>query len=143
MATEALSRKRSFARLDRLGRTTRALLELVEELRKREIGFRSLSDSIDTTTTMGRFFLTVMAGLAEMERYLIRERTMAGLAASRARGRKGGRKPKLTTQQICHARKLLVDPEVTIKEVASSLKVNRATIYRALGLGAPRKQPAA
>jgi len=92
---------------------------------------------------MGRFFLTVMAGLAEMERYLIRERTMAGLAASRARGRKGGRKPKLTTQQICHARKLLADPEVTIKEVASSLKVNRATIYRALGLGAPRKQPAA
>jgi len=126
-------------KLDRLGRTTRGLLELVEDLRKREIGFRSLSDSIDTTTTMGRFFFTVMAGLAEMERDLIRERTMAGLAASRARGRKGGRKPKLTTQQICHARKLLADPEVTIKEVAASLKVNRATIYRALGLGAARQ----
>jgi len=80
-----------------------------------------------------------MAALAEMERDLISERTMAGLAASRARGRKGGRKPKLTAQQICHARKLLADPEVTIKEVAASLKVNRATIYRALGLGASRQ----
>src|SRR5262252_2371404 len=130
-------------KLDRLGRTTRGLLELVEDLRKREIGFRSLSDSIDTTTTMGRFFFTVMAGLAEMERDLIRERTMAGLAASRARGRKGGRKPKLTAQQICHAHKLIADPEVTIKEVAASLKVNRATVYRALGLGAAGRKRAA
>ena len=88
---------------------------------------------------MCRFFFTVMAGLAEMERDLIRERTMAGLAASRARGRKGGRKPKLTAQQICHARKLLADPDVTIKEVAASLKVNRATICRALGIGAARQ----
>jgi DNA invertase Pin-like site-specific DNA recombinase len=123
-------------KLDRLGRSTRGLLDLVAELREREIGFRSLSDSIDTTTPMGRFFFTIMAGLAEMERDLIRERTNAGLASARARGRKGGRKPKLTTQQICHARKLLADPETTIKDVAASLKVNRATIYRALGLGA-------
>jgi DNA invertase Pin-like site-specific DNA recombinase len=130
-------------KLDRLGRTTRGLLELVEDLRKRDIGFRSLSDSIDTTTTMGRFFFTVMAGLAEMERDLIRERTRAGLAASRARGRKGGRKPKLTAQQICHAHKLLADPQVTIKEVAASLKVNRATIYRALGLGAAGRRRSA
>jgi DNA invertase Pin-like site-specific DNA recombinase len=80
--------------------------------------------------------LAIVGAFAEMVRELIRERTNAGLAASRARGRKGGRRPKLTAQQICHARKLLADPETTIKEVAASLKVNRATIYRSLGLGA-------
>ena len=131
-------------KLDRLGRSLRSLIAFVGELQKRQVEFRSLSDAIDTGTAAGRFFFHVMAALAEMERDLIRERTMAGLAAARARGRKGGRKPKLTAQQICHAHKLLADPEVTIKEVAASLKVNRATIYRALGLGAAgRKRSAA
>jgi len=131
-------------KLDRLGRSLRSLIAFVGELQKRQVEFRSLSDAIDTGTAAGRFFFHVMAALAEMERDLIRERTNAGLAAARARGRKGGRKPKLTAQQICHAHKLLADPEVTIKEVAASLKVNRATIYRALGLGAAgRKRSAA
>jgi len=71
-----------------------------------------------------------------MERELIRERTMAGLTAARARGRKGGRKPKLSSKQIAHARRLLDDRDTTIKEVAASFGVDRATIYRALGLGA-------
>jgi DNA invertase Pin-like site-specific DNA recombinase len=128
-------------KLDRLGRGLRSLIDFVGELRDRGIDFRTLhgTTQIDTSTAQGRFFFHVMAALAEMERDLIRERTNAGLAAARARGRKGGRKPKLTPLQVCHARKLLSDPENTIKSVAASLKVNRATIYRALGLGAAGK----
>jgi DNA invertase Pin-like site-specific DNA recombinase len=122
-------------RLDRLGRSLRALIDLVEELRERGIDFRSVTEGIDTTTVAGRFFFHVLAALAQMERELIRERTHAGLAAARARGRKGGRKPKLNAKQIAHARKLLEDRNVTIKDVAASLGVNRSTIYRALGLG--------
>jgi DNA invertase Pin-like site-specific DNA recombinase len=124
-----------------LGAGLRSLIDFVGELRDRGIDFRTLhgTTQIDTSTAQGRFFFHVMAALAEMERDLIRERTNAGLAAARARGRKGGRKPKLTPLQVCHARKLLSDPENTIKSVAASLKVNRATIYRALGLGAAGK----
>ena len=124
-------------KLDRLGRTLRSLIDFVENLRSRGVNFRTLDGQtqIDTTTSHGKFFFTLLAALAEMERDLIRERTRAGLAAARARGRKGGRKAKLSGLQIAHARKLLEDPRVTIKEVAASLHVNRATIYRALGLG--------
>src|SRR3954469_15396145 len=122
-------------RLDRLGRSMRSLFAFVEELRERGIEFRSLSEGIDTTTAAGRFFFHVLAALAQMERELIRERTMAGLSAARARGRKGGRKPRLNPKQIAHARKLLADRSVTIKDVAATFGVNRATIYRALGLG--------
>jgi DNA invertase Pin-like site-specific DNA recombinase len=123
-------------KLDRLGRTLRSLIGFVEGLREKGIEFRSVTDGIDTTTPAGRFFFHVMGALAQMERELIRERTNAGLAAARARGRKGGRKPKLSGRQIAHARKLLEDRTTTIKDVAASFNVNRATIYRALGLGA-------
>jgi len=101
-------------------------------LRERGIDFRSVTEGIDTTTPAGRFFFHVLAALAQMERELIRERTNAGLAAARARGRKGGRKPKLSPKQIAHARRLLDDRDTTIKEVATSFGVDRATIYRAL-----------
>lgn len=127
-------------KLDRLGRSLRSLISFVADLKERGIAFRSLSDSIDTSTPMGKFFFHVMAALAEMERDLIRERVNAGLTAARARGRKGGRRPKLSAKQIAHARKLLDDPGVTIKDVAASLGVNRATIYRSLGLGAAGKR---
>ena len=123
-------------KLDRLGRTVRGLIELTDDLAKRGVGFRSLCDSIDTTTPAGRFFFHVMAALAQMERELIRERTQAGLAAARARGRKGGRRPKLSAKQIAHARRLLEDRTTTIKDVAASLGVSRGTIYRSLGLSA-------
>ncbi|WP_146691713.1 recombinase family protein, partial [Escherichia coli] len=86
-------------KLDRLGRSMRHLVTLIEELRQRGVNFRSLTDSIDTSTPMGRFFFHVMGALAEMERELIVERTRAGLAAARAKGRVGGRRPKLTTEQ--------------------------------------------
>src|SRR5580658_2297012 len=112
-------------RLDRLGRSMKSLIGFVEELRERGVDFRSVTEGIDTTTAAGRFFFHVLAALAQMERELIRERTMAGLTAARARGRKGGRKPKLTAKQVEHARKLLDDQNVTIKDVAASLGVNR------------------
>jgi DNA invertase Pin-like site-specific DNA recombinase len=125
-------------RLDRLGRRTIALLSFVEELRRRGCDFRILNGSfpIDTTTASGRLLFHISAALAENERDVIRERTIAGLASARARGRKGGRPPKLTSKQVRTARKMLADPEMTIKEVAEAFGVNRATIYRSLGLGA-------
>jgi DNA invertase Pin-like site-specific DNA recombinase len=94
---------------------------------------------IDTTTAQGRLLFHISAALAENERDVIRERTIAGLASARARGRKGGRPAKLTPRQVCTARKMLADPEMTIKEVAEAFGVNRATIYRSLGLGSYAK----
>jgi DNA invertase Pin-like site-specific DNA recombinase len=129
-------------RLDRLGRTMRGLIEFTESLRERGVEFRSVTEGIDTTTPAGRFYFHILGALAQMERELIRERTNAGLAAARARGRKGGRKPKLGPKQIAHARRLLDDRDTTIKEVAASFGVDRATIYRALGLGAAHSAPA-
>jgi DNA invertase Pin-like site-specific DNA recombinase len=128
-------------KLDRLDRRASALIRFVEELQQRGIGFRVLDGGqpIDTTTSQGKFFFTIMAAMAEMERGLIRERTHAGLAAARARGRKGGRKPELNAKQICQARKLLNDPDTTIKDVAETFGVSRATIYRSLGLGSYAK----
>jgi DNA invertase Pin-like site-specific DNA recombinase len=121
-------------KLDRLGRLTRSLLDLIEELGKRGIGFRSIDGGtpIDTTTAQGKFIFTLLSALTEMERDLIRERTNAGLAAARARGRTGGRPPKLTAKRIEHARRLLADRSTTITEVAASLGVDRTTLWRAL-----------
>jgi DNA invertase Pin-like site-specific DNA recombinase len=115
-------------RLDRLGRTMRGLIEFTAALRERGVDFRSVTEGIDTTTPAGRFYFHILGALAEMERELIRERTNAGLAAARARGRKGGRRPKLSPKQVAHARKLLEDRSTTIKDVAASFGVNRATI---------------
>jgi DNA invertase Pin-like site-specific DNA recombinase len=120
-------------KLDRLGRTMRGLVELVADLAQREIEFRSLSDGIDTTTTMGRFTFHLLGAIAEMERDLIRERTNAGLAAARARGRKGGRKAVLTAKKLEAARALLQDRNRSVGEVAKQLGVGRTTLYRALG----------
>ncbi|WP_428998495.1 recombinase family protein, partial [Pseudomonas aeruginosa] len=86
-------------KLDRLGRRMKHLIALTEELRAKGVNFRSLTDSIDTSTPMGRFFFHMMGALAEMERELIVERTLAGLAAARAQGRVGGRRPTLTKEQ--------------------------------------------
>jgi DNA invertase Pin-like site-specific DNA recombinase len=119
-------------KLDRLGRSVRQLVEFVSELHSREVHFASLTDGIDTSTPAGRFFFHIMAALAEMERDLIRERTRAGLASAKARGRNGGRPPKLSAQQIRHARRLLEDKATTGEEVASTLGVSRSTLYRSL-----------
>jgi DNA invertase Pin-like site-specific DNA recombinase len=119
-------------KLDRLGRSMRGLVELIEELAERGIDFCGLTEGIDTTTPAGRFFFHILAALAQMERDLIRERTRAGLTAARARGRNGGRPRALKPKQICQARRLLEDRSNTVTEVAETLGVSRATLYRAL-----------
>lgn len=118
-------------KLDRLGRTVKGLVELVEGFQARGVQFKSVTDSIDTSTAAGRFFFHVMAALAEMERELIRERTKAGLSAARARGRLGGRKPKMDPSKV-DAAKHLLDTGMSGLEVAKNLGVSRATLYRAL-----------
>ncbi|EPC4113426.1 recombinase family protein [Enterobacter quasiroggenkampii] len=116
-------------KLDRLGRSMRHLVTLIEDLRSRGVNFRSLTDSIDTSTAMGRFFFHVMGALAEMERELIVERTRAGLAAARQQGRIGGRRPKLTVQQWAQAGRLLEAGE-SRKRVALIFDVGISTLYR-------------
>lgn len=117
-------------KLDRLGRSVKDLLDLAGALKAQGIGFVSLTDAIDTTTTTsGRFFFNVMASLAQMERELMIERTQAGLRAARDQGRIGGRKRIMTDTKIRAARKLLAQGTPP-REVASSLGVSIPTLYR-------------
>jgi DNA invertase Pin-like site-specific DNA recombinase len=118
-------------KLDRLGRSLRDLITLLDDLRARDVKFRSLTESIDTETPTGRALWQMIGVLAELERSLISERTRAGVKAAKARGVKFGRKPKLTAPQISHARKLIEQGEAP-QSVAGILGVSRATIYRAL-----------
>lgn len=116
-------------KLDRLGRSVHNLIELVTQLEKKGIHFKSLTDHIDTSSTLGRFFFHVMASLAQMERELIVERTRTGLEAARKRGRIGGRRRLMTDSKIEAAKKLLTDG-VPPKEVAQNLGVSVPTLYR-------------
>ncbi|HCN4741227.1 TPA: recombinase family protein [Escherichia coli] len=116
-------------KLDRLGRSMKHLITLIEELREKGVNFRSLTDSIDTSTPMGRFFFHVMGALAEMERELIVERTLAGLAAARARGRTGGRRPKLTKEQHEQIARLIKNGHDR-KQLAIIYGIGTSTIYR-------------
>ena len=119
-------------KLDRLARSTKQLIETVEELARRSIGFRCLTQDIDTTTAGGRLVFTIFSAIAEFEREIIMERTRAGLDAARARGRRGGRPPALKPRDLKEARALLADPEITVEEVAARLKVAPSTLYRHL-----------
>jgi DNA invertase Pin-like site-specific DNA recombinase len=119
-------------KLDRLGRSLPHLIETVRDLEKRGAGFRSLGESIDTTTSGGRLIFHVFGALAEFERDLIRDRTNAGLAAARARGRKGGRPPKLAGKKLEMAKALLRDKSLPISEVCKMLGVAKTTLYRSL-----------
>lgn len=119
-------------RLDRAGRSTRHLLEVSADLESRGIEFVSLRESIDTSTATGRFFFTVMAGMAEMERELIRERTNAGLAAARSQGRVGGRPVTALTKEKVNAARGLRDSGRNITQIALALGISRASVYRAL-----------
>jgi len=119
-------------RLDRLGRSLRHLIDTVSMLAQRGVGFRSLQESIDTTTPGGRLVFHVFAALAEFERDLIRERTNAGLAAARARGRKGGRPSVMTPDKLAVAREMYASGEHTVAAIAAILGVSRASIYRHL-----------
>jgi DNA invertase Pin-like site-specific DNA recombinase len=115
-----------------LGRSLRHLIETIAELERREIGFRSLSEGIDTTSPSGRLIFHIFGALAEFERELIRERTRAGLAAARARGRRGGRPVVMTERKLRVAREMLATGEHTMAQIAATLGVGRATLYRHL-----------
>jgi DNA invertase Pin-like site-specific DNA recombinase len=117
-------------RLDRLGRSTRNLIELIEQLKERNINFVSLREGFDTRTASGMFMFTISAAFAQMERELIRERTIAGLSAARARGRFGGRKPKLSPQQARAVRTLWESREHTRKAIAEQFGVSVQTVDR-------------
>ena len=119
-------------KLDRLARSMKQLIETVEGLEEKGIGFRSLTEAIDTTTAGGKLVFHVFGALAEFERSIIRERTRAGLDAARARGRKGGRPPKLKEADLKAARAMLADKSITVEDVAKHLRVSPATLYRHL-----------
>ena len=119
-------------KLDRLGRSLGHLIELIEALREKGAGFQSLSDGINTTTAGGKLVFHIMGALAEFERSLIIERTKAGLAAAKRRGKYPGRPKSLTTQQIKHAKKMLDRGDESTGSIAALFDVNRTTIWRAL-----------
>ena len=119
-------------RLDRLGRTMVDLIKLVTDLEGRGVGFRSLTENIDTTTPAGKLIFHVFGALAEFERNLTRERTRAGLLAARARGRVGGRKRVMGDRDIAVAKTLLREGSLTVEEVAEQTGVSVATLYRYL-----------
>lgn len=119
-------------KLDRLARSLKQLLETVEDLDARGIGFRSLTEAIDTTTPGGRLVFHLFAALAEFERSLIRERIAAGLEAAQARGRFAGRPPALSTDDLTAAKAMLRDPKITVEKVAKQLGVAPSTLYRHL-----------
>ncbi len=115
-------------RLDRLGRSLRNLLELVEKLKERKVGFRSIQESMDTSTSGGNLIFQVFGALAEFERNIIRDRTNAGLAAARARGRTGGRPKKLDEQQRQLVTRLYREG-TPIPEILKTAKISKSTLY--------------
>lgn len=126
-------------RLDRLGRSLRDLVEIVNAFQEQGVMFKSITESIDTSTPGGKLIFHVFASLAEFERELTRERTLAGLASARARGRKGGRPTVMTPRKLKAARAMLAEVDTegrsqhSVSDVAAVLGVSRASIYRALG----------
>ena len=124
-------------RLDRLGRSLKHLLETVSLLEERGIGFRSLQESIDTTTSGGRLIFHIFGALAEFERNLIRERTMAGLKAARARGRVGGRPRKLDAKKTELAYRLYDEKKYGVKEICQILGISKPTLYSYLNRRCP------
>jgi len=117
-------------RLDRLGRTLKHLIETIADFNKRHIGFKSLTENIDTTTSGGKLIFHIFGALAEFERDLIRERTKAGLAAARARGRMGGQPKALTPKQAAIAQQLYDAKTTPITEICKTFNISRSTLYR-------------
>lgn len=121
-------------RLDRLGRSMTNLVDIIEKLRKRKVGFKSLCDgAIDTTTASGELVFNIFSSMAQFERRLIQERTNAGLAAARARGRRGGR-PKLDIEdtKVQAAKRMHKDNTMSVRDICEVLSVSRTTFYRYL-----------
>ena len=117
-------------RLDRLGRSLSNLVQLTNELQSRRIDLDSLTEKLDTGSPTGKLVFNVFAALAEFERNLIRERTLAGLKAARARGRKGGRPRKLQPKELKTIRALLKTNELSVQDIAARFGMSRSTLYR-------------
>src|SRR6266568_6037150 len=130
-------------RLDRLGRSLKHLIETITELNNKQIGFKSLTENIDTTTSGGKLIFHIFGALAEFERDIIRERTLAGLQAARARGRKGGR-PKATAldtpKKVTIAQQLYNDKTNAITDICKTLNISRATFYRYVRVASPQQK---
>lgn len=117
-------------KFDRLARSLTQLIVTMEELERRGVGFKSVTETIDANSAGGRLIFHIFGALAEFERAMIRERTRAGLIAAKARGRTGGRKPSLSTQDRQIAQSLLADPSIPVAEIAKRLNVSKQTFYR-------------
>jgi len=128
-------------KLDRLARSLKQLIETIEKLEQRKIGFKSVTESIDTTTAGGKLIFHIFGGLAEFERSIIRERTNAGLRAAQERGRIGGRPRSLSDTDLKAAKALLRDPDITVEQVARRLGVAPSTLYRHIPGGRSTASP--
>lgn len=117
-------------RLDRFGRSLKHLIETIADLNNRKIGFKSIQENIDTTTSGGKLIFHIFGALAEFERDIIREKTNAGLQAARARGRKGGRPKALTDKKAAMAQELYNNKQNSISDICKTLDISRATLYR-------------
>ncbi len=117
-------------KLDRLARSLKQLIETVERLDQLHVGLRSITENIDTSTSGGKLVFHIFGALAEFERSIIRERTKAGLAAAKARGKVGGRPPALGPDDISAAKAMLADPLITTKQIAERLGVSLSTLYK-------------
>ena len=122
-------------KLDRLGRSLKELLDIIHRLEKAGVGFRSLTETLDTTNPGGRLIFSIFGAVAEFERDLIRERTTAGLIAARSLGRKGGRPRSLSEKDVAAAKAMLADSGITVAEVSERLSISPATLYRYLPKG--------
>ncbi|MBM1818110.1 recombinase family protein [Sulfitobacter pseudonitzschiae] len=127
-------------KLDRLGRSMSHLIDTVRDLDQRGIGFKSLTEGIDTTTSGGTLVFHLFGALAQFERDLIRERTRAGLSAAAARGRKGGRKAVVTAEKLKRA-KMLIESGLTVREAAARIKVGKTALYDAINADISRNAP--
>lgn len=117
-------------KLDRASRSTKHLIELAEKLETKGVELRSLREQIDTSTAMGKFFFRMTASIAELERDIIRERTLAGLAAAKSRGHKGGRKKSITKGQELEAKRLVAAGELSVTDICGQVGISRASYYR-------------
>jgi DNA invertase Pin-like site-specific DNA recombinase len=127
-------------KLDRFGRSLSHLIDGVRALQARKVGFRSLQEHIDTTTSAGKLIFHVLGALAEFERDIIRERTRAGLAAARARGRQGGRPRVLDGKRLALARSLMRDRDNSPRDICATLGISMATLYRYVPAGSVRRR---